>query len=317
MGHTWSLPPFLFTWVLLNSCSQVTGPGMTANVTGTYIDTGNCISEGVPSLNKTEGDDVLFQLHLKVGNETQRIRLYLEPRNLLLLTIYPGENNSSRIIPHKEYEGRLSVADDKSVILLHVTSEDSGCYEIHTSSVSGNINIQKFNLTVFGTVNSESHMNLWIGLATGISVVLLAIYFFFGKIPQRLLNRIKGIYRRRRNIPPVPNDMEERSLEEGDAIVQMASLLDQETQTRTQEALPATTTQDHEGVMLATVCTPQESSREQPRQQQQVSTLSIDGAYWRQTVPQKQGSRPFPTSSTEGHRTLPLPRSNCSSYIVF
>ncbi|XP_027711399.1 uncharacterized protein LOC114039309, partial [Vombatus ursinus] len=135
MGQIWSLSLLLFTLVLLNSLSQFTG---------------NFISEGVSSLNRNRGEDVLLHLDPKVGNETQRIKWYFVSKDLLLLAISPGKSRPSWIIPQKEYEGRLSAPDDKSLMLMDVTSEDSGCYEIHISSVSGDIHIQKFNLTVFG-----------------------------------------------------------------------------------------------------------------------------------------------------------------------
>ncbi|XP_036613480.1 uncharacterized protein LOC118848618 isoform X2 [Trichosurus vulpecula] len=252
LGQRWSMCGLLFAWVLLNSFSHVTG---------------NCTSEVGSSLNGTQGDDVQFHLGPKPGNDTWLITWYMESKNLVLLTISPGESRQSWINPKKEYEGRLSVASDGSLILKNVNSEDSGLYEAHIKSVSGEICIQKFNLTVFGSMSTESNMNPWswslivpIPVMTGVLLVVLIVVCVYIQKRWNCLNTIKAIHRRRRSIPPELNHMEEKRPEEKCALVQMTSLSDQETQTRTHGALTAPTIEDNEGVMLARVCTAQESS---------------------------------------------------------
>ncbi|XP_072503421.1 uncharacterized protein [Notamacropus eugenii] len=239
---------FLFTWVLLDFPSHVRVSEREKTIqafskpTFPFSILGNCISEGVTSLNRTQGEHVLIHLDQNITKETE-LKLYLVSKNLLLLTISPGESRTTRIIPRKEYEGRLSVPDDKTLMLMSVTSEDSGCYEAHIRSASGKMHIQKFNLTVFGSVNMKFDMKLCIGMFVFVSFIfLIAVCVCCPKIRQNCLKNTRGICRRRRNIQQEEgteeegtynmSHREERRLEEGCEPVHVTSLSDQETETQ-------------------------------------------------------------------------------------
>ncbi|XP_074079252.1 uncharacterized protein LOC141513400 [Macrotis lagotis] len=180
----------------------------------------NCNLEMVSSLNRTRGDEVVFHLDSQIGNETQIMRWYLESRSLLLLTMSPGKSSPSWIIPQKEYEDRLFAPNDTSLKLINLTPEDSGCYENHVISSSGEIRIQRFNLTVSETVNTESNKNPWIWII--VIVIAILVLLFFWKQTRNCLF-IKDILRRW-NIAPVPNQREERRLQEECALFQLTSV---------------------------------------------------------------------------------------------
>ncbi|XP_043818522.1 uncharacterized protein LOC122725467 isoform X2 [Dromiciops gliroides] len=202
---------YLFLWFLLCAFSHITG---------------NCISEVGSSLTRTQGNDVLFRLDRKIGNETRQIRWYSESKKLLLLTTYPGKSSQSQIIPQKAYEGRLSAPDDNSLKLINLTSEDSGCYKTEVTSVLGETHTQQFNLTVIGTVSTVSNMNLWIWtvIVPGSLAVLILVAYCLRKRWNCYKTQATPGNDRGRNMPPVPNHMEDRRLEEGCALVQMVSL---------------------------------------------------------------------------------------------
>ncbi|XP_068925267.1 uncharacterized protein [Petaurus breviceps papuanus] len=113
--------------------------------------TGICMaSVKMSSLNRTQEDYVLLRTDIKTENKTLLIRWYHLSKNLCLLTIWSGESSPHWIIPQKEYEGRLSTPDGESLKITNLTPEDSGLYEAHIISVSGEIKTANFNLTVFG-----------------------------------------------------------------------------------------------------------------------------------------------------------------------
>ncbi|XP_072503423.1 uncharacterized protein [Notamacropus eugenii] len=199
----------------------------------TEIDTGNCTSKGVTSLHRTQGEHVLIHLGQNITKETE-LKLYLLSKHLLLLTFSPGESRTTRIIPRKEYEGRLSVPDDKTLMLMSVTSEDSGCYEIAIRSASGNMCIQTFNLTVSESVST----NPWIGLGVGLLMVLFFAFIFLmcfrrPEIYKKCLNNLKKRHLQKKEHTIRTEPEEERRLEEGCELVQIRFPSDQETQTGT------------------------------------------------------------------------------------
>ncbi|XP_043860565.1 uncharacterized protein LOC122755794 [Dromiciops gliroides] len=218
MNQKWTLP--LFFSVLLCALNFVIG---------------NCISEVGSSLTRTQGNDVLFRLDRKIGNETRQIRWYSESKKLLLFTAYPGKSSQSQITPQKAYVGRLSAPDDNSLKLINLTSEDSGCYKSEVTSVLGETHTQQFNLTVIGTVSTVSNMNLWIwtGIVLGSLAVLILVAYYLRKLWNCYKTQATPGNDRGRNMPPVPNHMEDRRLEEGFALVQMTSLQTGEHRPRT------------------------------------------------------------------------------------
>ncbi|XP_072503758.1 SLAM family member 6-like [Notamacropus eugenii] len=141
--------------------------------------TGICIaSVKMSSLNRTTKDDVLLCPDLKFGNETMLIKWHFQSKNLVLLTIWSGDSSPRWIIPQKEYKGRLSVPDGKSLKITNLTTEDSGYYEAHIISVSGKIHIESFNLTVFDPVTTESNTNPWIRWVLPVFLTTLMIIFW-------------------------------------------------------------------------------------------------------------------------------------------
>ncbi|XP_020837781.1 SLAM family member 6-like isoform X2 [Phascolarctos cinereus] len=196
----WTLAQSRPPCVLLCALIQLTGIGI--------------ISGKMSSLNRTQGDYVLLCPDSKIGNETLLIKWYFLSKNLSLLTIWSGESSPHWIIPQKEYKGRLSVPDGESLKITNLTPEDSGSYEAHIISVSGEIYIEKFNLTVFGTVTRKSNTNPWIWWSLlGSLVLLVAVWCFLCKVKSSPC-KIKDILTRG-NIQAVVYHENERRLEEG------------------------------------------------------------------------------------------------------
>ncbi|XP_043818330.1 uncharacterized protein LOC122725331 [Dromiciops gliroides] len=208
-------------------------------------------SEKMSFLNGTQEDDILLHLDLNIGKNTQLIERNFQSKNLRLLTIYPGESRPRWIIPRKEYKERLSVPDGKSLRIMNLISEDSGCYEAHIKSVSGEIYIEKFNLTVFGTKTTEPNMNArirWWSLVVSlvsVLVIMLLVGVWFSR-PKRDT---------RENMQPTMDHGDERRLEEG--LTSCPNGLQTED---TYEDLPTISTQENGLLMLSRICMPQEHS---------------------------------------------------------